>query len=101
MVQSSVKSTSYNKSHNLVSWERPFTLDISNVEPDIYGYTVCYYLHPSMLDFEECENIANHTWIIIDKYSVHIQVSIFASNIVGESNTVLYTVDPSYSGEFC
>ncbi len=101
MIQSSVTSTSYNKSHNLVSWEKPFTLDITNVEPDIYGYTVCYYLHPPMLDFKECEDIAN-TSIIIEKYSVSIQVRIFASNIVGEGNTVVHTVDPclnSYSGE--
>ena len=93
MSQSSVKSVSHNQSHNIVTWDRPHTLDITNVEPDIYGYTVCIAASLPSAAVEECTNTSNNSFII-PKYSVKVQVKITANNIVGKSNQVTHTVEP-------
>ena len=94
MSESSIMTASYNLSHNKVSWERPFSLEITTTEPDIYGYTVC-----TVTDFvfpEECTNVTNNSFIIA-KYSVNILVRIAANNIVGKSNQVEHLVNPCFN----
>ena len=88
---SNIVSMSYNISHNTIFWEPPYTLNITEVEPDILSYTVCTlidYLPP-----EECWNVSSGS-VTMAKYSVGVRVSIAANNIVGRSNEVTHLVNP-------
>ena len=100
MSQSSVRSVSYNESHNIATWDRPHTLDITNVEPDIYGYTVCTVISLSSAAVEECTDVTNNSFIIA-KYSVVVHVKVTADNIVGKSNQVVYTIEPCIQSGKC
>ena len=91
MSQLTIITTSYNLSHNEVTWEHPFTLNITDVEPDIYGYTVCVFITPFLP--ESCENATRNS-IVIAKFSVNVLVRIVANNIVGKSNEIMHSVSP-------
>lgn len=93
MNQLSIASISYNQSHNKISWDEPDTLDITGIEPDIFGYTVCTVVNLITLVKKVCSNVTS-TFIVIPKYPTSVLISIFENNIVGKSNTATYHVDP-------
>ena len=94
-----VTSVSYNRSHNQIVWEKPFTLNITDVEPDIFGYTICTSI-PSFTSTDtfhiRCINKTTAS-IIIPKFFVNVSLTISAWNIVGESNRVDYIIEPACS----
>ena len=93
MSQSSIVTVSYNLSHSEVSWEQPFSLDITEIDPDIYGYTVCTKVNSPTYFIEECNNQTSNS-VVIAKYSVTVLVKITANNVVGRSIEVMHLVDP-------
>ena len=94
-----VTSVSYNRSHNQVVWEEPFTLNITDVEPDIFNYTICTSF-PSFTSTDtfhiRCINKTKAN-IIIPKFFVNVSLTISAWNIVGESNRVDCIIEPACS----
>ena len=85
----SVVAANHNTSHSIVNWNKPFTLDITDVDPDIIGYTVCI----SVRDVHECRNVTA-TEFLVPKYYFVVNVMITAWNIVGESPVALYEINP-------
>lgn len=87
-----ITTTSQNTTHNIVTWDKPFTLDITDVDPDIIGYTVC----STIRDSHECSNVTA-TEFVIPKYylDVNTDVTITARNIVGESPVASYSINPN------
>lgn len=88
----------YNKSHNRVSWTEPFSLNITAVQQDIFGYTICTD-GLTAIEQLQCMNTTTAE-IILPKYCVDVNyLTVGAWNIVGESNTVLFAVEPETTGE--
>ena len=85
----SVVAASHSTSHSNITWDKPFTLDITDVDPDIIGYTVCI----SVRDVQECGNVTA-TEVIVPKYYFDVNIMITAWNIVGESPAALYSIIP-------
>ena len=85
----SVVAANHNTSHSIVIWDKPFTLDITDVDPDIIGYTVCI----SVRDDQECRNVTA-TEFLVPKYYFVVNVMITAWNIVGESPVALCEINP-------
>ncbi len=86
-MESNATYSRYNSTHNLVEWLEPPTLNITNVEPDIEGYTVCSC--PKFNNSEpilECTNMSKPQ-ILLPKYYADLYVVVTAWNIVGESNS--------------
>ena len=88
-VSMNIITASYNTSHNIIIWAEPFTLDITDVDPDIIGYTVCI----SVRDVHECGNVTA-TEVIVPKYYFDVNIMITAWNIIGESPAALYSIIP-------
>ncbi|XP_064402670.1 uncharacterized protein LOC135348401 isoform X2 [Halichondria panicea] len=88
----------YNKSHNRVSWTEPFSLNITAVQQDIFGYTICTD-GLTAIEQLQCMNTTTAE-IILPKYCVDVNyLTVGAWNIVGESNTVLFAVERETTGE--
>ncbi len=83
-MQPNITYSSYNATHNLIQWLEPFTLNITNIDPDIENYTVCFHLTERTL--MGCTN-SSVPQIYLSKYSVDLFLLISAWNIVGESNS--------------
>ena len=94
-----VTTMMYNNSHNMIVWEEPFTLNITEVEPDLLGYTVCSSI-PSFTNSDivniKCvyKTTAN---FILPKFFVYVSLTISAWNAVGESNRVNHSIEPACS----
>ena len=87
-----ISATSQNTTHNIITWDKPFTLDITDVDPDIIGYTVCI----SVRDVQECGNVTETEFVVPKHhFDVNIDVTIAAQNIVGESPVASYSINPS------
>ncbi len=80
-----VTYSSYNATHNLIQWLEPFTLNITDIDPDIENYTVCSHQNTTKRTLIGCTN-SSVPPIFLPKYSVDIFLLITAWNIVGESN---------------
>ena len=89
---SNITFTSYNTTHNLIEWQEPETLDITNIEPDIENYTVCTNITG------ECVNTTT-PYFILPKFFLDLQVNITAWNIVGESNSSAQLYIPTCNKE--
>lgn len=88
----------YNKSHNRVSWIEPFSLNITAIQQDIFGYKICTD-GLAAIEQIQCMNTTTAE-IILPKYCVDVNyLTVGAWNIVGESNTVLFAVEPETTGE--
>ncbi len=89
----------YNRSHNRVSWTEPFSLNITAMQ-DIFGYTICTYTDRlTAMEQLLCINTTTAE-IILPKYCVDVNyLTVGAWNIVGESNTVLFAVEPETTSE--
>lgn len=84
-----VITSSHNTSHDIITWEEPFTLDITDVDPDIIGYTVC----SSVGENHECIN-TTVTEFILSKFHFPVNVTITSWNIVGESPPTQHYISP-------
>ena len=62
-----------------LTWDPPFTLDITNTNPDIMGYSICNDVT------EECEFTPNTSYIYPD-LGLPVVFSVSAVNVVGEGN---------------
>ena len=68
-----------------LSWEKPFSLDITDVDPDISHYKVCYSLI-SATETSRCST-GNHTTFTFLYINIPLLFTVSAVNIVGEGNT--------------
>lgn len=84
--------TSANSSYNIISWEEPSTLNITNIEPDIFGYTICVMTQVGDLD-TGCINTTKRS-IVILKYFTNVNLTLSAWNIVGESKRIIHVIEP-------
>ena len=72
-----------------ISWGEPFSLDITDIEPDISHYNVCYSLRNA--DKSRCLYV-NQTEFSFLNVSVPLLFTVSAVNVVGEGNSssILY-----------
>ena len=96
-----VSTPTLNSTHNLVSWIEPSTLNITDIEPDIFNYTVC--TNATVLKWQ-CANVSLPE-IIIPRYYFEVTIVITAWNIVGESRNsasgVIDACEDINTGMFC
>jgi hypothetical protein len=66
-----------------LSWEEPFSLDITDVDPDIECYNVCYSLVNVTAEKSQCTcvNQTEYTFLCV---SVPLLFTVSAVNVVGE-----------------
>ena len=73
-----------------ITWDEPFTLDITDVEHDISNYKVCYSLINSA-NKSQCTHVyqTEFTFLIV---TISLEFTVYAVNVVGESNSssILY-----------
>ena len=67
-----------------LSWDEPFSLDITDVEPDISHYRVCYSLVSASKS--QCV-LVNQTEFTFLHVNVPLLFTVSAVNVVGEGNT--------------
>ena len=66
-----------------LTWDEPFSLDITDVEPDISHFEVCY----SLVNTEKSRCIrVNQTEFTFLSVSVPLLFTVSAVNVVGEGN---------------
>ena len=70
---------------NTLNWDEPFSLDITNVEPDISHYKVCYSL--SNANKSQCKYINQMTKFTFPNVNIPLLFTVSAVNVVGEGNT--------------
>ena len=75
-----------------LSWSPPFTLDITDEDPDIIGYNICNNATGS------CETVTE-TQFIFPNLQVPIEFSLSALNVVGESSNTTIVHDPCNSDQ--
>ena len=75
-----ISYSSYNVTHNLLVWQEPETLNITDIEPDVENYTVCNTI------INQCA-VTTRTNFILPKYTLDFFVNVTAWNIVGKSNS--------------
>ena len=70
-----------------LSWEKPFSLDITDVDPDINNYKVCYSLVGSDLEMldPQCLCVNQHEWMFL-YVDVSLLFTVSAVNVVGVGN---------------
>lgn len=82
-------SASPNHRHmRILTWNEPETIDITDVDPDISHYRVCYNISG---EFSSCEITSERHYLLAD-VSVDIVFSVAAVNVVGIGNesTILH-----------
>ena len=92
-VPPNITYSNYNITHNIVEWQEPETLNITNVEPDIDNYTICLNVT------DECVNTTVN-FFILSKFHVNVLVDVTAWNIVGESNSSAWLVIEACTAAF-
>jgi hypothetical protein len=72
-----------NKHMRKLSWDKPFSLDITDVDPDIECYNVCYSLVNTTAEKSQCTcvNQTEYTFLCV---SVPLLFTVSAVNVVGE-----------------
>ena len=70
-----------------LSWSPPFTLDITDEDPDIMGYMICDNVTGS------CETVTE-TQFPYPNLQVPIEFSLSAINVVGEGSAITVVHDP-------
>ena len=78
-----VLSEADNQHMRRISWDEPFSLDITDVDPDIECYNVCYSLVNVSAEKSQCTcvNQTKHTFLCV---SVPLLFTVSAVNVVGE-----------------
>ena len=72
-----------NQNMRRLSWDEPFSLDITDIEPDISHYKVCY----SLVDAIKSQCIlVNQTEFIFPYVNVPLHFIVSAVNVVGEGS---------------
>ena len=66
-----------------LTWDEPFSLDITDVDPDIHCYNVCYSLINVTVFQCTCVNQTEYTFLCV---SVPLIFIVSAVNVVGEGN---------------
>ena len=69
--------------HMRLSWDEPFSLDITDVDSDVECYNVCYSLVSVTAEKSQCTcvNQREHTFLCV---SVPLLFTVSAVNVVGE-----------------
>ena len=84
-----VTSIHLNLTHTRINWLPPYTLNITDIEPDIQQYTVCV----SIADISHyCFNSTARE-LILPNLNVHKEVNVSAWNGLGEGETAELSVD--------
>ena len=75
--------------HTTIQWQPPYTLNITDIEPDILQYTVCV----SITDISQyCFN-GTTLEIVLPSLNVREEVSVSAWNGLGSGETAELSVD--------
>ena len=76
-------SEASNQHMRRISWDEPFSLDITDVDPDIECYNVCYSLVNVSAEKSQCTcvNQTEYTFLCV---SVPLLFTVSAVNVVGE-----------------
>ena len=81
----------HNVMHMRLNWDEPFSLDITDVDPDIECYNVCYSLVNISAEKSQCTcvNQTEYTFLCV---SVPLLFTVSAVNVVGEgeATSILY-----------
>ena len=80
--------TSYGSYHKL-SWNPPFSLDITDVDPDISGYTICTNVSDRCLN--TTENVLR-----FPNLCMPVEFTVSANNIVGQGVKGAIVYQPPY-----
>lgn len=67
---------------NLLTWDEPDTLDMTDVEPDIDHYQVCYNISATIT----CTNVTDRELVFLN-VGVNVLFTVTAVNVVGEGNS--------------
>lgn len=81
-------------SFRLLSWTAPFTLDLTDQEPDIIGYRVCFNIPPPSGAAAEMMMHCVHTQEILYSYlnvRLTLQFSVTPLNVVGDGDSSFVT----------
>ena len=75
-----------------LSWDEPFSLDITDIDPDIECYNVCYRLVNVTVENSQCTcvNQTEYTFLCV---SVPLLFTVSAVNVVGEGDASLILHD--------
>ena len=80
-------------SYNMLVWQAPMSLNITNVEPNIIGYRVCHTFLPP-----PCTIVTETSYEILNiKYYMRYEVS--AINVVGESTSSIFSIQSCFGGK--
>ena len=67
--------------HRILIWDEPITLNITDVEPDISHYRLCYNLSTTLT----CKNTTDREFLFLN-VRVNLLFTVTAVNVVGEGN---------------
>lgn len=88
------------QSYRRLSWTPPFTLDLTDENPDIIGYRVCFNLsNPPVIVEESLQCIVTQESSYIFPNIRHsLQISVTALNLVGDGNSSVITYQACTAG---
>lgn len=78
-----IGSKAFNVTHTKIYWQAPFTLNVTDVEPDILDYTVCISID-TIITNSTCMNESTKLEAVIPNFNVHKNISVSAWNALGE-----------------
>ena len=80
----------------ILTWDEPDTLDITDIEPDVSYYRVCYNLSTTVM----CKNTTDREFTFLN-VGVNVLFTVTAVNVVGEGNgsTVMHWACDSSKGK--
>ena len=84
---SNLTRSEFNATHRQLTWSAPFTLDITDEDPDISGYSVCDNVTGS------CEMVTETEYTYLN-LQVPVEFTVSALNVVGEGNASTVIHDP-------
>lgn len=85
-----IQSQSFNNSHNIISWQPPNTLDITDEHPDILHHTLCTTVRHAGTS---CKNVSEASFVIL-KLSQFVSVSVSSWNVVGQGDNATIQLPP-------
>ena len=69
-----------------LSWDEPFFLDITDIEPDISHYNICYSLVNVTAQKSRCNQVTQAEYVFL-YVNIPLLFTVSAVNVVGEGNS--------------
>ena len=88
------------KFHQMLKWNPPFTLNITDIHPDIYGYELCNNVSTNCTYIEHRQHGDSHfirQQHIFANFRTSLEFSITGINIVGKGIPTIVVYQPSCS----